>query len=204
MKNLATVFSSLALIGVIILFILHFSDNKPAGTTSAKTNVVNTSNSLKIAYVDIDSFEANYDYLKAKRADFEKRQTAAESELQRSAQQYQSTLQSLQQKAQTMTEAEGKAAEKQLMQMQQSLQLREQSLSEEIGKEKESFNKQLQNDLDSFLADYNKDKGYAYILSYSKAINMILYADKDMDITRDVIKGMNERAANKKDASVKK
>ncbi len=198
MKNLPVYLSSIALVGVIVLFALHFSSPKSNKTITAKAVENTGASGLKIAYVDIDSFEANYDYLKTKRSDFERRQKSAEAELQRSAQQYQSTLQNLQQKAPTMTESEGKAAEQKLMQMQESLRLREQSLSETIGKDKEAFNKELQQELDSFLADYNENGAYDYILSYSKSLSLILFAKDEMNITADVIKGMNERAEDKK------
>lgn len=207
MKQLPVVLSGLALAGVITLFALHFSGNtsrpekQPA---AARQSMIQPGSALKIAFVDIDSFEAHYDYLKTKRSEFEKRQSAAEMEMQRSAQEYQKTLRDLQQRAQTMTETEGKAAEQRLMQMQESLRLREQSLSDQIAKDQEAFNKELKGELDEFLEEYNKDKGYAYILSHSRALGMILYADPALDITQDVIEGMNARAKDKKPGAGKK
>lgn len=207
MKQPSLILSLLALVGVIALLILRFAD-KPSRPSSnhqqPKPSLIQAGASLKIAFVDIDSFEAHYDYLKAKRAEFEKRQSAAESEMRRSADEYQKTLRELQQKAQTMSETEGKAAEQQLLQMQESLRLKEQSLSDQIAKEQESSNKELKEELDAFLGEYNKDKGYAFILSHSKALGMMLYADPALDITQDVIDGMNARAKDRKVVPTKK
>ena len=46
--------------------------------------------------------------------------------------------------------------------------------------------------LDSFLTEYNKDKRFVYILSYTKG-GFILYKDEALDITKEVVDGMNEK-----------
>lgn len=55
----------------------------------------------------------------------------------------------------------------------------------------ESFNKDLHTRLDNFLTDYTKTHAFDYVLSYSESNPVILYADKSLNITDDVIKGMN-------------
>lgn len=206
MKNTATVLSALALIGVIVLFVLHFSGDRNTATTHKSTSAQTGNPIPKIAYVDIDTFEANYEYLKTKREEFNKRQSAMQNELERSAQQFQNRVADFQRKIQanSITQAEGESTQKQLAQMQQSLQLREQALTEQLLKEKDAFNQKLHDDLNDFLEEYNKDKGYDYILSYSEIGSQILLANKDLDITQDVIEGMNERAKNMSDTTKKK
>ena len=206
MKNTSTVLSGLALLGVIILFILHFSGGKGKSGAHTATNSTTAAGGFKIAYVNIDTFESHYEYLKAKRDEFNKRQEGMQSELERSAQQYQNNVEAFQRKVQggSISQSEGEATQKQLLQMQQSLRLREQSLTEQLVKEKDAFNKKLHDELNSFLEDYNKDKNYSYILSYSEIGSQILLANKDLDITQDVIEGMNERAKNMTDSTKKK
>ena len=102
---------------------------------------------------------------------------------------------------QFITQAEGEAAQKRLMQMKQSLETRKQALTEQLMKEQETFNKDLKTRLDAYLEEYNKTKHYDYILSYSASGSSILYANKQLDITKDVVAGMNASAksdANKK------
>lgn len=209
MKNASLILSTLALIGVLILFGLHFGGNKDMGKKmpppSNGSTAQGTSASGHIAYVNIDTLEEHYQYLKNKKADFNKRQAGIEAELQNSAQKMQSDYVALQQKAQagSLTQAEGEAAQKRLLQMQQSLETRRQAVTEQLLKERDNFNTEIQKNLDSFLKDYNKDKGYDYILSYSKG-NVIMYADPRLDITEDVIKGMNEMSKNNKSDSTSK
>lgn len=206
MKKLTIIISSLVFATIIATVSSCKSDknaNKPVSSE------VNTRPTL-IAYVDIDSFEASYQYLKEQREKFSARQKAMENELQRSMEQLQSNAQSAQQKAQSgnMTEAEMIATQKKLGQMQQSLELRQQSLTGQLLKEKDEFNEKLHKELDAFLKEYNKDKKYDYILSYSSlGGSQILLANPEFDITADVIKGMNARAGkmtNSDDSTKKK
>ena len=195
MKNLSVILSSLALVGVLVLFGFHFSGNKGGIGASGSSSSRPVGGSGHIAYVDVDSLEAHYEYLKTKKLDFEKRQEGMKTELQRSEQQMQADVQNVQRKAQagTLTEAEYQAAQKRIGQMQQSLKTREEVLTQQLIKEQQEFNDDLKKRLDSFLAEYNKDKKYDYILSYTHVgPSVIMFANKDLDITQDVIKGMNE------------
>ena len=201
MKNLATVLSALSLIGVIVLFGLYLNVNKLAGS---KSTTVNSSVSpvgavSRIAFINIDTFEANYTLLKTKKDEFKKRQAGMEAELQRSAQQMQNDYVALQRRAQTqaLSKEEGEAAEKRLSQMQQSLETRKQSMEQQFMKDQEVFNNNLHDQLDSFLTEYNKSKHFDYILSYSRSNPVIMYADKGLNITEDVLKGMNAKAGGK-------
>ncbi|MGN6567727.1 MAG: OmpH family outer membrane protein [Flavipsychrobacter sp.] len=194
MKNLSSVFSTLALIGVIILFILHFSGNKKSSTVVSESKLP-ASTSTMIAYVDIDSLESNSNYIKIKKDEFKKHQDAMNAELARAEQQMEADAADVQSKAQagTLTKTDYEAAQKRLGQMQQSYVTRKQALTEQLLKEQDDFNKDLKARLDSFLVDYNKDKHYDYILSYG-AGGTVLYGNQALNITQDVIKGMNERA----------
>lgn len=194
MKNLSSVFSTLALIGVIVLFILHFSGNKK-GSTAVTENKIPANTATMIAYVDIDSLESNSNYIKIKKDEFKKHQDAMNAELARAEQQMEADAADVQSKAQagTLTKTDYEAAQKRLGQMQQSYVTRKQALTEQLLKEQDDFNKDLKARLDSFLVDYNKDKHYDYILSYG-AGGTVLYGNQALNITQDVIKGMNERA----------
>lgn len=193
-------FFNFGLFFVLISFFAISCKNSGGGTSSGAATT-DGATGLKIAYVNLDSFEAHYDFLKTKRDEFQKNQEKGEAELQQSYVQMQQKGQEMQRKAQTMTQTEIQAAEKQLMLMQQSLENRRQALTDQLMKEREEFNKDLKKRLDSFLVGYNKDKKYDYILSYSAGGGSpIMYANPKYDITKDVIDGMNKSGA----AEVKK
>jgi outer membrane protein len=164
------------------------SDKKAATTQTAPA----TAPTGKIAYVDMDTLEAKYDYLKAKKSELEKKTAALDAEVGKMAQNLQNEYAAFQKKAQagTLTQAEGEAGQKRLGEMQQNIETRRQTLGAQLMKEQEAFTKDLQSKLDAYLLKYNADKGYDYILSYAKG-GSILFANKALDITADVIKGMN-------------
>ena len=194
MKNASLIISSIALVGVLVLFGMQMSGGKNGSGNGGRLEHESVIGGTgKIAYVDIDTLEANYTYLKNKKEEFTKRQNSMKAELQNSAEQMQRDYANVQRKAQagTLTEAEYQSAQKRLGQMQQSLQTREAALTEQLLKEQDDFNKELQTRLDKFLEEYNKDKHYDYILSYTRS-GSILYADKSLDITKDIIEGMNK------------
>jgi len=204
MKNLSVLLSALSLAGFTVLF----SMCKPGG--QANSPAANASQnqappSGKLAYVNVDSLEAHYELLKQKRDAFKKHQEQVDAELNGSYQQMQTDAAEVQKKAQaqTLTQSEYETAEKRLMQMQQSIETRKQSLTEQLMKEQDDMTRDLKSKLDAFLEKYNRDKHYDFIFSYSAAGGSgLMYANKQLDITKDVIDGMN--AASKDDAGSKK
>jgi outer membrane protein len=195
MNRAPIVLSSLALLGVLILAILHFRGN--THTSSSSTTSTSTPGSaLRVAYVDIDTFESRYVSLKNKKEEFAARQSAMEAELQQSQEQMQRDYNDLQKRSQagTLSQAEGEAAAKRLKQMDQTLQTRSQTMGTQLKKELDAFNEELHDRMDSFLEEYTKEKHFNYVLSYSRSNPIILFADKGLNVTEDVIKGMNDRA----------
>ena len=198
MKNLSTILSALALLGVIILFGMKMKEQKPAKQRTQSKESTGKETPLaggKVAYVDIDTLEANYDYFKKKKAEFETRQKNIDADLEKMAN-------SLQNKAQKgeLTQAEGENAQQALMQKQQELELKRQNLGSKYMKDQEAFNKEIHDNLHKYIEIYNEEKGYDYILSYSKD-GSILFANKELDVTQDIIKGMNNKLAETKESS---
>jgi outer membrane protein len=49
--------------------------------------------------------------------------------------------------------------------------------------------------IEEYLKEFNKDKGYTYILGYQEGT--IYYKDASYDITDEVLKGLNEKYKKK-------
>lgn len=213
MNRLPIILSSLALLGVVVLGAMQMRSSTPStprpasvsGSSSKPTAETNLEGS-RIAYVDIDTFEANYESLKAKKAEFDAQKTAMKGELQRSAAQFQADLQATQRKYQegTLSQAEAAAAEKRLGQMQQTLSAREESMSKQFSDKLDAFNKELHDRMNSFLSEYAEQHGLDYVFSYSTSAPVLMYGKPALNITQDVIKGMNERAKASGDAAKSK
>lgn len=199
MKNLNYIINGILAIAVIILFVLYFkkSDSGAAKQIIAKdgsTKVI----AANIAYIDIDTLESKMDYFQQRKKELEARQKNLESTFARDEQNFQREYADAMQKAQTATSQEELAALEQKIQKKgMDIQQRKENMANSFMLDQEKFSEEINLKLDTFIQEYNKDEKYAYIFSYKK-IGLILYKPKAMDITEEVIKGMNEKYPIKK------
>ena len=110
---------------------------------------------------------------------------------------YQKRMKELQQKGPTMTQSEGEAAQREVAQMQQKFQQRQMSMEQDLKKHQVDLMTDVRNKIENYLKEYNKEKGYAFILSYEPGF-MLYYRDSMYDITNDVIRGLNEQYKKEK------
>jgi outer membrane protein len=80
--------------------------------------------------------------------------------------------------------------------MQQRYQKRQMDLEQDLQKQKVDLMTDLRKKVEDYLKEYNKDKGYAFILSYEPGF-MLYYKDSLYDITSDLVTGLNEKHKSK-------
>ncbi|HEU4553059.1 MAG TPA: OmpH family outer membrane protein [Chitinophaga sp.] len=167
--------------------------NNTAASTAANAGKAGDGG-LRIAYVDLDSVEARYEYFKEKKAELEKRQQAIDNELKANVRALQNEAADFQRRANAnqLTQSEGEAAQRSLMEKQQQLEAKRQNLSQQYMEQEAKFNEDLQKRLDNFLKTFNADKKYSFIFSYRAGASNILYKDEALDITAPVIEGLNK------------
>jgi outer membrane protein len=190
MKNFLLVINIVLIILVGVLFYLHFSSSpkKVVATTQGPSKEAPTG--FKIAYFEMDSVENNYELLKDIRNQLKTKEQALSSELNQMKNGYMAEVNKFNQQAPTMSQEQAGAVQQQLMQKQKRIQDREQAMGLDMQdatfKKMQDVNKRIE----GFLKDYNKDKGYSYILAYSPGT--IYYKDSTFDITQDVLRGLND------------
>ena len=158
---------------------------------------------LKIAYVEVDSLMTQYEYCKEYSLILEKKSQNIQSTLQQKGQALQAAATNFQQKLQqnAYTREQAEQIQAGLQKQNADLEALQQRLSAEFQEETAKFNEALHDSLQHFITKYNKDKKFTMILS--KSGDNILYADKSVDITNDIIAGLN-KAYKKGSASEKK
>lgn len=193
--NLNLIIEIVLTIAVIILFVLHFTGSKNCST---KANVADTAMQKavpgSIAFVSIDTVMHGYTMYEDMKAKFAEKQQLYASEMENKSKKYQSEVQDYQNKVQKhlIISTDAAKIEQQLgAEQQQLLQLRD-KYAAQLGEEEQVLNRQILNSIMEYLTEYNKDKGYNYILGNSFGGN-ILYANKGLDITQNVLKGLNEK-----------
>lgn len=147
-----------------------------------------------IAYVEYDSLMTQYEYckeysdqLQQRFKNYQQQLATKQSALENAASSFQRKLQS----GQFTSEGAAQAEQKKLVSQQEQLQKLSADLEEKFAKEQEDINKALHDSVQNFLKDYNKDGRYSLILA--KSGDNILYAEKQLDITEDIVKGLNKR-----------
>lgn len=195
MKNISTLLSSLCLVLIAVLFYLHFSQKGTVKTTSVSPNKTQATN-FRIAYFDIDSLQAHFEYFKKVSSEMKARENAMTVELRTLENSYQKKIKEWQDRGANMSQAEGEAAQREYAQMQQRYQKRQMDLEQELQKQKVDLMTDLRKKVEDYLKEYNTEKGYAFILSYEPGF-MLYYKDSLYDITNDVITGLNVKYKSK-------
>lgn len=191
MKNILLAINIILLVLVGYLYYLHFRKDKIVSTIKEQSSVIpNTGEKSKVAYIDLDSLQNNYSYYKKIKANFELKQSQANDEITAMQKKYQTRAMQLQQKAATMNQKEQEAAMQEINKMQQDLQSRKQSIDNELYNYNSKMKEDILTRIQNYLKDYNKDGRYSYIFSYEPGF--MFYKDSTLNITPDVITGLNK------------
>ncbi len=164
-------------------------DEKP----SAAATQAAAPSSLKIAFVEVDSIMSQYNFCKDYSKILEKRANNSQSALASQEKNLQAAVQNFQNKLQSNGFSSQQEAERQqaaLQRQQDQLLASRDRLAGELQSQTDKFNEALHDSLQNFIAKYNKDKKFSIILT--KQGDNILYADKALDITAEVVAGLNK------------
>jgi outer membrane protein len=193
MKNILLIINIVLICLVGYLYYLHFNEQKKPDLHSSSSEAMKeygtTTAASKVAYIDLDSLQNNYTYYKKIKADFERKQSAANEEIGGMQKKYQARATQLQQKGPTMNQQEQESAMQEINKMQQDLQSRKQEIDNDLYNYNSKMKEDILTRIQNFLKDYNKDGKYSYIFSYEPGF--MFYKDSTLNITPDVIKGLN-------------
>ena len=190
MKNLSLIINVVLLVLVGYLYYLHFGSNKKTAVHVQGFKESSNHSGTKVAYLDLDSLQSNYEYYKKISAEFERKQNASNNEVTHMQKRFQNRAVQLQQKGPTMNQQEQESAMKEINQMQESLQTKKQSLDNELFNYNSKMKEDLLTRIQNYLKEYNSDGRYDYIFSYEPGF--MFYKDTALNITKDVIKGLND------------
>ena len=162
---------------------------------------------LKIAYVEVDSLMTQYDFAKDYSVTLQKKSNNARTTLNSKGTALQAAMNNFQQKLNNngfQSREQAASVQAAIQRQQNDLQELQARLENELASETAKFNEALRDSLQHFLKDYNADKKFDLILS--KAGDNILLGAQRLDITQDVINGLNKRykPAQKNAAEAKK
>lgn len=176
---------------VAIVSVLSSCGNKES-QTAAKTTGTTVSADEKIVYVNSDSLLTKYEYFKDLKAKMETKGKAAESDLAAKSQAFQREVQQYQQQQNTLPADQRASTEERLSRKQQELQSYQQNAGAALQNEQAKEQEVLYDKIADYLKGYAKAKGFKMVLTYAKGNSAILFADESLDVTSEVIIGLNE------------
>jgi outer membrane protein len=206
MKNLSFTLNAALLVAVGILYYLHFSKNKPlvqkenptAIETSLVRDTTRSSENAKMpssyaVYVNTDTLFKYYDFYKKAKTDFESKKEKMEAELNAKGKALEKKYMEAQQKAQsgTMTQEQMQATEQNLTKEQQDLMQLKQDQERKLMDENEKLVEILNSKISNFLKEQSKSNNYKFVFGYSNG-GELLYGDDSLDITKQLIEGLNK------------
>ncbi len=160
------------------------------------------SNEIKTAYVDTAKLMEEYTEAKDLEAKFKTRSEAEAKKFEVEEANFKAEVANFQKNAQTNGQAWAQQKNAELEQRQQRLQYAAQSVGQKLQMESVTEMDSLIKGVKNFIKEYGKEKGYDYIYGTGDAAT-VLYAKEQYDITKDVIKLLNDKYAtdSKKEAS---
>lgn len=196
MKKWPIIINGILVVAVIVLYVLFFTSGKRNGNgiLAQGHDSLLVGSSVRIAFINTDTLLNNYDRFFELRKQITDKQQRYENELSTKQVQLQKKISDYQTKVQKglLLRSEMQEIEQQLNAEGQNFQQLQMEYNQQLNEEMQVMNRKLYEDIVEFLKEYNKDHQYAYILSDSYG-GGLLYADKSLDITWDVIRKMNEK-----------
>ena len=198
MKHLATILSVIALALVGVLFYLFSHHTEQLKTISAIEQKKTTPDHFRIAYFDLDTLQANYDYFKEAQAVLKGKENDMNMQLSSLSRSYQKKVDAWRQKGNNMTQAEAEQAQQEYTADQQSFQAQKQQQESELYKSSEDYKSKIRKRVEDYLKKFNSQGQYSFIIAYDPG-SFMYYKDTVYNITSALVAGLNaEYAATKK------
>ncbi|MBP5341301.1 MAG: OmpH family outer membrane protein [Bacteroidales bacterium] len=191
--------NAVLLLGLIGIYVLHFTSAPKSKVNTEATAPLQKEGGLTVAYVNTDTLLAKYQYA----IDMEQELLAYKDQMERSGrqqmEQFQKDYENYLKTGSTMTLTQQQAKEEELKKRAEKMQTLEQELTAKIMERQMSENTKLLNAIFAFVREYNAaNQQFDIILRQTFNDSPTLYLNPGMDITQEIIDGLNEEYKNVK------
>ncbi|OJJ20851.1 hypothetical protein BKI52_09725 [marine bacterium AO1-C] len=179
-------------------------NNKTNNTESASTSNSSVSTGgLKIVYVNIDTLQSQYEFAKRVRKDLKQKENEVRADLSSRGQTFQNQVASFQRTAGTMTLNNVEQTKKSLAARQQELEAYGRVRQRELLSESDKLSQKLRENINDFLKRYAEKNSIDLILTKSVVTSSVMYGKAEMDVTMEILKGLNEEYKSGKTGDIK-
>ncbi|HMP99457.1 MAG TPA: OmpH family outer membrane protein [Cyclobacteriaceae bacterium] len=198
MKNLSLILNLVLLAAVSVLFYLHFGARSVVTDKKEVAEIAASTVQYQMAFINSDSVLRNYDYFNTIRKQLEDKTRKYDQEFRNRAQGLQNEMTNYQRNAQNLTIGQARAVEEDLMKKEQNLRLYQESLTQDLMAEEAKMNQELYKRITDFLKEFGQERGLQIVFKYDTSSD-VLYAGEGLDITNEVIAGLNETYKREKE-----
>ena len=194
MKNTSLILSIISLIAVVVFGVLSLTkDGKKAEVAVEGEGTEVTAQKGDIVYIDLDRILMEYDMANDLRSVVETKAQNIQAEVTRRGQKLEKEVAAYQEKIQKglMTRSVAEVQGQKLQQQEIDFNNYAAQKQQEIQEEQVVMMNQLGDAIQTYVTKYNEEKQYAMILTNSGGAPVIT-ADAALDITDDVLAGLNE------------
>ena len=196
MNKVSIIINTVLGFAVAVLYYLQFksANNDQPIIVPPKINV----KAAHLVYINTDTLMERYEYVKDMRKSLEAQRSQAEGEFQSKYRNLENEANSLRDIIEKLSQEEAARQQQDLMMKEQKLNEFRESMQERLLKNEQEKNEQMLQSISNYLEKNYKNTGYTFILGFQHG-GGILYAKDNLNITSEVIEGLNAQyKANKK------
>ncbi|MDA3778988.1 MAG: OmpH family outer membrane protein [Bacteroidales bacterium] len=201
MKKLSLWINVVLIAAVVVLYFLHFNGSESCVDNNRKSDStkIEIDENYSIAYVNFDTLLTNYDMFADKQDELMKKRDESEAELQTKSRSLEKQVADFKNKTQNglITRTKAQVLQQELGKKEQDLYKLRDQLTGKLSEEEQVMNRQVMYSIMEYLKEYNEDHSYRFILSNSFG-GPLLFTDKNLNITSDVLAGLNKKYNDKK------
>lgn len=199
MKKTPLIISIVALVAAIAAIALNCINAKPASKAVAATEGSSAA-AGDIVYVRIDTLIMQYDMYSDLRSSFEAKATSVQDDLNKQGRKLESDIKAFENQINKglLTRSAAEQQQNSLQQRQQEIQNLAAQKQYELQEEEIVLNNQIMDAIKTFLEEYNEVHQFAAILTTSEATNTVIIGNPALDITQEVVEGLNAEYVKKR------
>lgn len=190
---------------VAIAALLFSCKSNTNDTTNVNATKVDLAPSGSIVYVQLDSLVNQYDMFNDLKSELEAKIATIQNDLAKQGRDLENSAKDFENKVKKglLTQSQAELQNRQLVERDQTLQNLSRQKQIEIQEEQDVLYRKVMDAIQTYLQSYNETHNYALILSTSAASNTVMIGNPSLDITSDVLNGLNEEYIKTKNNNAK-
>ena len=194
MKKVNLILNIVSILAIAVLYVLHFADDSRHGSQPVSGDSQVSTVKGDIVFINLDSLVNQYDMYNDLNTELQSKASTIENELNKQSRAFENDVKSYQDKMQKglLTLSQAQTTEQELAMREQQLRQLAQQRQLEMADETNVMYNKVMDAISTYVSNYNKDKQFALILTTTGATNTVLGGDQALNITEDILKGLNE------------